>query len=139
MLRGGCFCGAIRYETGGTPYDETVCHCSICRRTTGAPFVAWFSVPRSEFRFLQGTPARYRSTDKATRTFCPRCGTQLTFVHDDRSHEIDVTTCSLDEPQRAQPRDHTRTSSKLDWVKLGDGLPEYREGRATRVEGQEEL
>jgi len=129
MLKGGCFCGAIRYEAGGAPFDETVCHCSICRRTTGAPFVAWFSVLRSEFRFLQGTPTRFRSTDKATRTFCPRCGTQLTFERDDLLNEIDVTTCSLDEPQLVQPRDHTRTGSKLGWVKLADGLPQYRETR----------
>ncbi len=43
MLRGGCFCGNIRYEAVGTPFNETNCHCSICRRTTGAPFVTWFS------------------------------------------------------------------------------------------------
>jgi hypothetical protein len=129
MLKGGCFCGAIRYEAGGVPFDETVCHCSIRRRTTGAPFVAWFSVPRSAFQLLQGAPTRFRSSDKATRTFCPGCGTQLTFEHDDLLDEIDVTTCSLDEPQRVPPRDHTRTSSKLGWVKLADGLPEYREAR----------
>ncbi|HTS51944.1 MAG TPA: GFA family protein [Burkholderiales bacterium] len=130
MLQGGCFCGAIRYVAGGAPFDETICHCSICRRTTGAPLVAWFSVLRSEFRLLQGTPTRFRSSDKATRTFCPRCGTQLTFERDDLLDEIDVTTCSLDEPQRVQPKDHTRTSSRLGWVKLADGLPEYREARS---------
>jgi hypothetical protein len=54
MLKGGCFCGDIRYEAGGKPFYRTNCHCSICRRTTGAPFVAWFSVPRSEFRLVQG-------------------------------------------------------------------------------------
>ena len=37
MLNGGCFCGAIRYETAGTPFHQTNCHCSICRRTTGGP------------------------------------------------------------------------------------------------------
>jgi hypothetical protein len=129
MLKGGCFCGAIRYEAGSAPFDETVCHCTICRRTTGAPFVAWFSVPRSGFQFLQGSPTRFRSTAKGTRTFCPCCGTQLTFEHDDLLDEIDVTTCSLDEPELVPPRDHTRTSSKLRWVKLADGLPEHREVR----------
>jgi len=83
MLRGGCFCGWIRYETGATPFDETNCHCSICRRTPGAPFVAWFSVPRSQFRFVCGEPTRFESTAKGTRSFCPRCGTQLTFEHED--------------------------------------------------------
>src|SRR4030095_17022782 len=64
MLKGGCFCGWIRYETEATPFDETNCHCSICRRTTGAPFVAWFSVPRSQFRLVCGEPTRFRSTTK---------------------------------------------------------------------------
>jgi hypothetical protein len=129
MLNGGCYCGAIRYETAGTPFYQTNCHCSICRRTTGAPFVAWFSVPRSEFRITRGTPTRFRSTPKGMRSFCPRCGTQLTFEHDDALGEIDVTTCSLDDPERLPPEDHTYTSTKLGWVKLSDGLPEYREAR----------
>lgn len=129
MLKGGCFCGAIRYEAAGTPLQETNCHCSICRRTTGAPFVAWFSVARPGFRMVQGAPLRFRSTAKATRTFCPRCGTQLTFERDDTPDEIDVTTSSLDDPNRLPPHDHTYTSSKLGWVKLADGLPEYPEAR----------
>ena len=129
MLAGGCFCGAIRYETTETPFNETNCHCSICRRTTGAPFVAWFSMPRSGFRFVRGAPMPFRSSAKGTRSFCPSCGTQLTFEHDDTPDELDVTTCSLDDPGRLPPRDHTRTSSKLSWLRLGDGLPEYREAR----------
>jgi hypothetical protein len=43
--------------------------------------------------------------------------------------EIDVTTCSLDDPDGLPPRDHTRTSSKLSWVELADQLPEYKESR----------
>ena len=129
MLRGGCFCGLIRYEASGAPFNATVCHCSICRRTTGAPFVAWFSVERANFRFVSGTPLRFNSTDKGTRSFCPRCGTQLTFEHRDVPNEIDVTTASLDDPESVPPRDHTRASSRLSWVKLADGLPLYPEAR----------
>ncbi|QSA95782.1 GFA family protein [Methylococcus sp. EFPC2] len=129
MLTGGCHCGAIRYEADGVPFHETNCHCSICRRTTGAPFVAWFSVARSDFRIVQGTPQRYRSSEKGRRSFCPTCGTQLTFEHEDMPDEIDITTCSLDDPERLPPRDHTRTRSKLSWVELGDGLPEHPESR----------
>jgi len=65
MLKGGCFCGRIRYETTAAPFHETNCHCSICRRTSGAPFVTWFSVPRSEFRLVSGEPARFESTAAA--------------------------------------------------------------------------
>jgi len=129
MLQGGCFCGRIRYEATGTPFHETNCHCSICRRTTGAPFVTWFSVLRSHFQLVRGEPARFRSTAKATRSFCPQCGTQLTFEHEDFSGEIDVTTCSLDNPEALPPTDHTRTSSKLSWIQLADGLPRHEENR----------
>jgi hypothetical protein len=130
MLKGGCFCGGVRYQAGAAPLHMTNCHCSICRHTTGAPFVTWFSVPRSDFRFVQGEPTQFRSTPKGMRSFCPRCGTQLTFAHDDASAEIDVTTCSLDDPESLPPEDHTRTSSKLNWVRLADGLRQYREARS---------
>ena len=127
MLTGGCFCGRVRYEAEGAPFNESSCHCSICRRTTGAPFVTWFSVPRAQFR-LTGEPTRFRSSGKATRSFCAQCGTQISFELDG-AEEIDVTTCSLDDPNDVPPIDHIHTSSRLEWVKLADGLPQFRESR----------
>jgi hypothetical protein len=129
MLTGGCHCGAVRYEATSHAYDMTNCHCTICRRTTGAPFVAWFSVPLSSFRFAKGAPAHYHSSNKATRGFCARCGAQLTFFVDG-ANEIDVTTATLDDPNQLPPRDHIQTATKLSWVKLADGLPEFRNARA---------
>lgn len=130
MLTGGCFCGRIRYEASGTPFNATSCHCTICRRTTGAPFVTWFSVRRSEFRLIGLEPARFRSSAQATRSFCPECGTQITFEPDRAGDEIDVTICSLDEPHDVGPADHTYTETRLAWVKLADGLPEFPQSRS---------
>jgi len=129
MLTGGCYCGSVRYEASGTPFHETSCHCSICRRTSGAPLVAWFSVPRRQFRLGRGEPARFSSSAEGQRSFCARCGTQLTFEHADFSDEIDITTCSLDDPNLLPPKDHTWTGSKLRWIALADGLPGHREAR----------
>ena len=42
---------------------------------------------------------------------------------------IDVTTCSLDDPERVPPTDHTYASNKLSWVKLSDQLAEHQESR----------
>ena len=77
------FAGGFDMRQQATPYHESNCHCSICRRTTGAPFVTWFSVLRSQFRLVCGEPTRFRSTTKGTRSFCPRCGPQLIFEHED--------------------------------------------------------
>ncbi|MEZ0471842.1 GFA family protein [Luteimonas salinilitoris] len=130
MLKGQCFCGAVRYEAGDTPSQETACHCSVCRHTSGAPFVAWFTVPAMAFRFTSGRPASFRSSAHGTRMFCAACGTPLTFRSAQFPDEIDVTTCSLEDPERLPPKDHTHTSSGLSWVRLADGLPVYGETRS---------
>jgi len=127
-MDGGCFCGFIRYRAGGVPCLETSCHCSICRRTSGAPFLSWFTVRRAEFAYLSGVPASFRSSAHGTRMFCPRCGTQLTFQSDRAPGEIDVTIGSLDEPARLAPRDHTQVATRLPWVELGH-LPAFRAER----------
>src|SRR5262249_1436203 len=132
MLQGGCYCGCVRYAVSGIPFHETSCHCSMCRRTAGAPFVSWFSVRPLEFRLLAGEPARFRSSDKATRGFCPNCRTQLTFQHHDWPEEIDIPICSLDDPQAVAPRDHTYVSSRLDWIRLDDALPAFPQARSAR-------
>jgi hypothetical protein len=112
----------------GMPFHETNCHCSICRRTTGAPFVTWFSVRSPDFRIVKGEPARFNSTEKGRRSFYSRCGTQLLFQHADFPDEIDVATSSLDDPELVPPRNNTRMSTRPRWV-AADGLPEDVEAR----------
>jgi len=129
MFKGGCCCGDLRYEAEGEPVDLTNCHCTICRRASGAPFVAWFTVPRARLRFVRGTPRHFRSSSGATRGFCGRCGSQLTFASDAAPDEIDVTTCTLDDPEALPPQDHTFVRSRLSWVALADGLPQHARTR----------
>ena len=132
MLKGGCLCGQVRYEADGAPFHPTICHCGTCRRAAGAPMVAWFSVPRSEYRLVAGEPARYASSPGVVRTFCPRCGTPLTFETEQFPDEVDVTMASLDDPEAVPPADHTRVATQLSWVRLDDGLPTYADLRAGR-------
>jgi hypothetical protein len=125
MLTGGCFCGNIRYEITGAPFHSTICHCADCRKAAAAPMVACFSVEKREFQITRGVPKSFASSAWGTRSFCPDCGTQLTFVHSELPDEIDVTTCSLDAPESVPPTDHVRTASGLPWIHLADGLPRH--------------
>lgn len=129
MASGRCFCGAIEYRTEGRPFDETHCHCSICRRTSGAPFVSWASYPRPSLTVTKGTPSSFRSSNAAVRSFCSACGTPLFFCHDAHPDTIDVTICSLDRPELVRPLDHTWVSSKLPWIELTDALPAHPKAR----------
>jgi len=129
MVTGGCLCGAVRFEAKGDCSNSMVCHCRSCRRAAGAPAVAWVTFALSGFVFTEGTPAEFRSSPPVLRTFCAACGTPLTYRHSDYSDAIDISTCSLDEPERFPPTHHSWLSHDVRWVKFGDGLPGFLESR----------
>ncbi|MEE9281261.1 MAG: GFA family protein [Myxococcota bacterium] len=125
---GGCLCGAVRYAGSGPATNLACCHCASCRRATGAPFVAWTTLPADRFSFAT-EPGRYKSSPQVIRTFCTSCGTSLTYEHEQRPGEIDVTASTLDDPAELEPECHIWVSDKLSWVRLTDGLPQYAEWR----------
>ena len=122
-LTGGCFCGRVRYEAAGPAFHGTVCHCASCRRMVGAASVAWVSVERAGFRFTAEPPTSFQSSPHVTRTFCPTCGTSLTYASDGHGAEIDITIASLDDPDAVPPGDYVQAREKLRWTTLGDDLP----------------
>ncbi len=121
---GGCLCGDVRYRIESDILH--VCHCSLCRRSSGAAFVTWVAAPADAFAFTRDEPGVFKATEVGERTFCPRCGTQLTFRHDESAHQVDVTVGSLDEAGDVRPRDHIWESSRLPWLAIDDGLPRHR-------------
>ena len=129
IAEGGCICGAIRYRVRGRPSNTMICHCQTCRRVAASPVVAWVTFPKSEFQLVQGHPSEFRSSAPVRRTFCGACGTPLTYAHDDSPATVDVTTCSLDDPDAFPPTHHSWLSHDLAWVHFGDGLPTFAEWR----------
>jgi len=134
-VTGGCFCGVVRYEASGECANSMVCHCRSCRGTAGSPVVAWVTFPLSGFRIIKGSPVQFRSSPPVVRSFCGACGAPLTYRHDDYADAIDITTCSLDEPERFAPTHHSWLSHDVRWVKFGDGLPGFQESRPKKSEG----
>ena len=125
MADGGCLCGAVRYHLEGQPLETNYCHCRMCQRAAGAPVVAWGRWPVEGFAWSGGEPARFTSSARGERSFCPNCGTPLAFVDPGDPTFVDVTLASLDEPVAFAPDSHAWTMSRLPWLELGDGLPRY--------------
>ncbi len=122
-VEGGCLCGAIRYRIRGEPIGSGTCQCRTCRKASAAAIVPWLHLDAGSFAFIAGQPVSFASSPSVTRTFCGRCGTPLTYRTTSYGPTIDVTTCSLDDPERFPPIAHVWTSHKLAWVRLADGLP----------------
>ncbi|MGV2830881.1 GFA family protein [Myxosarcina sp. GI1(2024)] len=101
---GGCFCHCISYAVEAV-FDAGYCHCSICRRFSGAPASVWFNVREQHFSLTSGKPNSFRSSEHFTRYFCASCGTHL-FGRDDRppspkvgSRLVSVMVGTLDDPE----------------------------------------
>ncbi|MGH8706951.1 MAG: GFA family protein [Burkholderiales bacterium] len=131
-MTGGCFCGEVRYEAAGECSNSMVCHCQSCRRAAGSPVVAWVTFQKRGVRFTKGSPAEYRSSPPVVRSFCSACGTPLTYRHESYGDAIDITTCSLDEPEKYPPTHHSWLGHDVSWVKFGDGLPAFPQSRPAR-------
>ena len=122
---GGCLCGAVRFEVSGPGSNLCYCHCNSCRRAAGAPAVAWGTFAYGGFRVTRGTLTEYRSSPPVRRGFCAACGGALTYRHEARAGEIDVTLASLDEAASLAPRMHVWVGDKLPWVLIADDLPQF--------------
>ena len=97
----------------------------MCRRAHGAPVVAWLTVPYASFTVIAGNPAPYRSSTAASRQFCGRCGTPLTWQAVDNPLLIDVSIATLDDPAPVEPSLHIWTESRIPWFETADHLPRY--------------
>ncbi len=82
--RGGCLCGAIRFQATGPAANPHTCSCKWCQRHTGALTAAWVEFPKQAVTWMGpgGAPATYRSSDYSARAFCPVCGSSLGAIDD---------------------------------------------------------
>lgn len=86
------------------------------------PFVTF---PIDRFELTRGKPLQFHSSPHVTRSFCGICGTPLTYSNDDHADEIDVMTCSLDDPEVFPPTHDIWLTHKVGWLRLADSLPGY--------------
>jgi hypothetical protein len=123
---GGCHCGSIRYEVSGTPQHVALCHCSDCRKSAGAPMVAWAAFLEDEFKVTQGEPKVFNSSGTAFRSFCGNCGTGLAYRNEQFLPGIvDIQAATLDKPEAFPAGAHIQTADRIDWMGSAHTLPEF--------------
>src|SRR5689334_8634131 len=113
---GRCHCGAISYAVSGEPAYHALCHCTDCRRATGAPAVSWALFPQQAVT-ISGTPTVYASSEKGRRHFCGDCGTSLFYTNDKVfAGLIDVQSATLDDPDALPLQFHVQTAERIGWM-----------------------
>jgi hypothetical protein len=104
---------------------HAICHCSDCRRSTGAPLVSWGLAPMDKVT-IEGTPKVYASSEHARRHFCGDCGTSLFYTNEMVFPGlIDVQTATLDNPDEIPLGVHVQVAERIGWMEHAHELPMF--------------
>jgi hypothetical protein len=122
-FKGGCSCGAVRFELSAPPLWTNVCHCNACKRRTGSAFglsavcdpasVREFSGPAKSF-------VRHGESGKMVRyDFCPECGTTLRWYVELIPDWLVFAVGTFDDPRQFEFFGEMFADEALDWVRTG--------------------
>ena len=83
-IKGSCLCGAVTYQYHGPAYVFQYCHCSRCRKFTGAAHAANLIVDPKNFEWLGGEEmvGRFELPEAKhfATCFCKKCGSSLPWL-----------------------------------------------------------
>ncbi len=95
VKKGRCLCGAAHFTARVMKSHADACHCNMCRRWAGGPFIG---VEVADLTFEKDAQLIvYRSSDWAERISCAACGGGLAWQMQDGSFS-NVPTAAFDPP-----------------------------------------
>ncbi len=113
LSKGGCQCGAVRFEVTGRLGKASVCHCRMCQKAFGNVFAPLVSIPDGALTWTRAEPKRFQSSNFVLRGFCPECGTPLTYEAPDG---LAVAIGAFDHPERIEPDIQFGVEGRIPWM-----------------------
>ncbi len=126
--RGGCGCGALRYEIAAEPFQTNDCHCRQCQKDSGTGHGSYMAFPLGA-AVLTGEARSFDFTgDQGTvkrRAFCPQCGTPVYILFPAMPDLIVIRAGTLDEPALYRPQMAFWAEAAQDWDRPDATLPTF--------------
>lgn len=127
MLKGSCFCRAVGYEVADEFSYALNCHCSNCRRTTGAAFKPFAGIEREKIKVTSGEQhILIHGEANEHDTHCGLCGSPLFSVVREGEY-VHVSLGTLIDTPSIRPTAHIFVGSKAPWYDITDELPQFDE------------
>lgn len=132
-VKGGCFCGELRYEAEIDPENTGICHCRDCQKFSGSAFRSIAMVMPEHLAFSSGEPRYFEKTGDSggvrRQAFCGTCGTHICALPVDRSAGgfVSLRLNTTDDAGDITPRAEIFTASRLSWLKPIDGAMQFAE------------
>lgn len=130
-IRGGCFCGQVKYELKMPPMFIQCCHCTECQRQTGGPFVVNGIIETSHIRLIRGKlesiPMSKGKESPHDMYRCRKCKIAVWSDYGRRPWVRFIRVMTLENPKRFKPKAHIFTSTKWPQVQIPKGVFVFRE------------
>jgi hypothetical protein len=123
MLSGSCLCGRVQYQLNGEPTFLNHCHCTMCRKASGAAFGSFLHADGRKFKWTSGEDqiATYNSSPGNYRPFCKICGSRVPTLEDDGEHVI-IPAGTLNQDPMVRPIVHFHVETKAPWYDIADSI-----------------
>lgn len=122
-MDGHCLCGKVSFQLDPPVLSCVTCHCDSCRRQCAAPMTAYFGIRDGQLKWTGQAPKTFASSPGVERSFCPDCGSPISFRSASMSGIMHLYVALLKDPNQLQPTLHVAHEEKLDWLQMDDGLP----------------
>ena len=130
MTVGSCLCGAVAYEVRDEVRRAVHCHCSLCRRSRGAPYSTSLFAAPERFRWTRGADmiGSYRLSRPRTygTDFCEQCGSLVPMPVATYGTVV-IPAGSVDTLLARLPAVHIFTGSKASWDTIRDDWVQFDE------------
>lgn len=127
MLKGSCYCGAVRFEVEDAFGYAFYCHCSRCRRRTGAACAAIGGIEIDKVRVEDSEQLlKVGECEDGYRCLCKQCFSPVyDAVREQRFAHVQLG--ALDGAPTRRPDHHIFVGSKAAWHAITDALPRFEE------------
>ncbi|WP_437760708.1 GFA family protein [Sorangium sp. So ce1389] len=128
MLSGSCYCGAVQFEVDDAFSYAFYCHCSRCRRRTGAACAAIGGIEIDKVRVTADSELLLRlgESEDGYRCLCKQCCSPLYDVVRGQAF-AHVQLGALDGVPAKRPDHHIHVASKAAWHQITDSYPRFDE------------
>ena len=129
IYKGGCACGAVRYETGSQPVFENHCQCLDCQKRSGTGHGSYLAFGRRADMTITGEARTWRvagdSGNEKIHAFCPTCGTPVYLMFAAMPDLIVIHAAGPDDPGQFKPQAVTYAVRGQAWDTLDPALQKF--------------
>jgi len=128
-LKASCLCGKIHLSFPDEFLYMGNCHCSECRKFTGADYSSVGGIEKSKVAIVSGASdiRYYPKSDETELAFCAHCGASL-FSHKVKKGLFNIRLGILDTAPRHAPDFHIHIASQAPWHSPNEALKQFEHG-----------